>query len=369
MPLTFQRPPQSMFHAQRMTKTISQNIPEEQPAPTPEPAELHDFFRFYPLAPEAERATKQHGATPVNPLPTPKPRETTRTMPQQRGNFSHQPQRPQQLPPLQMMPPQQPPQLPPMQMIPPQHTQRPQMAPMQPQQQPSQPQITISPQPPSPEKAAQHFRSINKSLPDGVMYEPIDDDIVRLLKDNGHLPKSQPQSAPVSQHAQQTLQSPPQPIPPPPQITSPEIAKTIENLAQNERNAQIFYSSISSGISSDETKKSLSLLAEGCKARTSQYIQILQVHFNSQFTPQEKELNTNLPFNDAISLAISEENKALSTLSNLLDRAEGTPFERQLERIISKKVVSHQILLSVHTTTIPAPRSLRYPPLSPEASL
>jgi len=184
------------------------------------------------------------------------------------------------------------------------------------------------------------------------MYEPIDDDIMRLLKDNGHLQKIKPESKPTQpapadiQQLQQSPQSqspkqntPPQPIP-------PEIAKTLENLTQNERNAQIFYTGISHASPTDEIKNALFLLAEGSETRISQYTQILQTHFSNQFAPQTKDINTNLPFFDAISLAISEENKALATLSNLLDQTEGTSIERQLERIISKKIVAHQILLT-----------------------
>jgi len=217
---------------------------------------------------------------------------------------------------------------------------------MAPMQQPQQPQMM--PTSPSPENAAQHFRNINKNLPDGVMYEPLDDDIMRLLKDNGHIPNSPPKSP--SPPPSSTTTQPPSPQIPPTTIVSSEIAKTIENLAQNERNAQVFYTVISHISPSEETKKSLSQLAEGSKSRTTQYIQILHTHFDSKFSPQEKEINTNLSFQDAISLAIAEENKALSTLCDLLDQAEGTSLERQIERIINKKVVAHQILLTVHTT-------------------
>ena len=386
MPLALQRPSRSIFHPPRMTNTI--NLQEEQPAPTPEPEEFHDFFRFYPLSPEAENSNKpSRGAAPVNPLPA--PRQAARANAPQRGNLPQQPQLQQRQPPQQrhhqppIMPPQQPQWQ--QQMIPPQHLQRPQQQPIIPPQhfqQPQQPpmpapqplQMTPPPGPPSPEKAAQHFRNINKGLPDGVMYEPLDDDIMQLLKDNGHIPKNtpMPQNAPAMQQLQQQSQpqtsnqtTPPQPLPTIPS----EIAKTIENLTQNEHNAQIFYTGISNTAPTEEIKKSLAMLAEGSQTRVSQYVQFLHANFNSQFSPQNKEININLPFRDAISLAISEENKALSTLCSLLDQAEGTSLERQIERIISKKVVAHQILLTIYTTTIPAPRSLRYPPLSPEASL
>ena len=44
------------------------------------------------------------------------------------------------------------------------------------------------PAPRSPENAAAQFRQINKNLPDGVHYEPLDEETLRLLREHGHLP-------------------------------------------------------------------------------------------------------------------------------------------------------------------------------------
>jgi len=216
---------------------------------------------------------------------------------------------------------------------------------------------SLSPQttPPTPENAAEQFRRINKNLPDGVMFEPLDEDIMRLLKENGHLEKKQsaPQNA-APQPPRQTTQQPAMPMPPSPATTPPptniefeKITTTLQKLAQNEQNAHIFYSGIAKNAPADETKKSLTDMAGDCNARLTQYIQILQTHFNLTFVPAVKDINTAMPFEQAISLAILEENKALTTLGELLDHAEETSLERQIQRILSKKIVAHQLLLSI----------------------
>ena len=342
MPLIFQRPPRSAFAGQRAKKQ-----PVEHIETTPEPVELYDFFNFYPLTTEKERERSRgptRGATQVDPLP--QSRRNPLPFPNTQQNQQIRPTAPATQNPMPQMP----------------QPMRPQF--QQPYVSPAPPSL---PSPPSPEQAAQHFRNINKSLPDGVMYEPLDDETMRLLRDNGHLKKASipEQNAPI---IQQKVQPSPTPAEPSSTPTIPsEIVKTIENLTQNEHNAKIFYSGIP--YNTDDTKKNLLQLAEGSGARVKQYAQILRTHFNSEFTPIEKEINTNLPFENAISLAIIEENKALTTLCTLLDQVEGTSLERQIERIINKKVVAHQILLTLQTTTIPAPYSLRYPPRSAEASL
>jgi len=198
------------------------------------------------------------------------------------------------------------------------------------------------PVPPTPENAAEQFRRINKNLPDGVMYEPLDEETMRILK-----AVKPPTSAVSSTPQVSPSQKESQPIPSPAAPTIPsEIAKTIEQLTQNERNAQIFYAGISHDAPNDTIKNSLTELAKDCEVRFKKYSEILKIHFNINFIPVTKEINTNLSFSNAISLAISEENKALATLGNLLDQVEGTSLERQVERIINKKIVGHQLLLS-----------------------
>jgi len=208
---------------------------------------------------------------------------------------------------------------------------------------------------PTPENAAEHFRRVNKSLPDGVMYEPLDEDIIRLLKENGHLSKSQPpqqNTAPPQQPVLPTQQTAPPPATstPPPATHHPEkITTALQKLTQDEQNAHIFYSGVAQNAPTDGIKKALTDMAGDCRTRLAQYIQILQTQFNITFIPEIKDINTAIPFEKAISLAITEESKALTNLGELLDYAEDTSLERQIQRILSKKVVAHQILLYIRS--------------------
>jgi len=295
MPLTFPRAPQSVFSQQRHTQTQ----PSTAEHKVDEPQHIHDFFRFYPL--EVDKPT--HGTKPVAPLP------------HSRGN----PTRPQQQMSQQRQMPQQQRQMP----TRPQHTPQP----------PTQPVQNLQP---TPELAAEQFRRVNKNLPDGVMYEPIDDDIMRLLKENGHIKNAPAQGTPQPIASAAPSVAPATPLAPMP--ASPSLSKittTLESLAQDEHNAKIFY-----------TNLSLSNLANACEVRLNQYVQILKSHFDRDFTPQDKELHTNIPFAEAITLAITEENKALVTLGGLLDQVEGTIVERLIERVINKKLIGHQLLMS-----------------------
>jgi len=326
MPLAFQRPHQSVFANQRKSEAIQNKTVIPPPENPPEPTELHDFFRFFPLTIDTEQINiKNPRITQVDPLPAPKQALLPRQNPFSRNHALQTRNALQGQPPPQQRP--QPPVQPPLLTPPP----------------------PTPPPPASPESAAEHFRRVNKSLPDGVMYEPLDDDIMRLLKDNGHIKTLPPQNATPKVKSEPPSQSAP---PTPPTIPS-EIAKTIEKLSQDERNSQIFYAGISDNAPTSETKKTLTELAKGSETRKNIYLQVLNTQFNHNFTPKETEINTNLPFQQAVLLAVSEENKTLATLSSLLDQVEGTSLERQIERVINKKVLTHQMLLAIYTTTIP----------------
>jgi len=215
----------------------------------------------------------------------------------------------------------------------------------QPSPTPPQQNRQQAPIPPTPQNTAEQFRRINKNLPDGVMYEPLDDETMRILR----AVQSSAQGTPAtSQDTIQPKESPPSS--PSAHTIPPEIAKTIETLTQDEHNAQVFYTSISHNAPNDAIKKSLTELAGDCEAHHKKYVKILKNHFDVEFTPGEKDINTNLPFSNAISLAIFEENKTLSTLFNLLGQIDGTPLERQIERVIIKKILGQQVLFSHYIT-------------------
>jgi len=245
-----------------------------------------------------------------------------------------------------------------------------------------QPSTHTADQPSSPEQAAQQFRRMNKSLPDGVRYEPLDEATMRLLRENGHLPPvaEPPATAPQVQQsmtqpppmAQQTpmiqpqtpvampapaqqmqqpmipqtmMQQPPIAMQP---TTSPEtgfISKTIEGLIQDERNAQVFYSHLAKTMTGSQiAAATLADIADDNIKHTQKFSQILTSHFGGNFTPAEAEINTKLEFKDALALALEEENNTLRTLIELSEGVANTEPEKIIQRIINKKIANYNRL-------------------------
>jgi len=226
----------------------------------------------------------------------------------------------------------------------------PQMPQMNQPQQPQKNRIPYNqiPQPeevkPSPERAVEQFSRINKNLPDGVHYEPLDEQTLKLLREKGHLPAQQPSPKPTP------MPSPPAPLPPvQPQTQSTgiplEAAVIIEGLLQNSRNAQIFYTHMAKTAENGEAEGIFTALSMECRAQTEQYNAMLARYFNRSFTPNETEINTRLSYEKSLTLALTEENKAIDVLSGLLYTFTDAEAERVLQRIINKKIAGYNRLL------------------------
>jgi len=117
-------------------------------------------------------------------------------------------------------------------------------------------------------------------------------------------------------------------------------------LAQDERNAHIFYTHFSTHSQDINAKGVLATLAKDSQTRLEQYTTLLSQHFDCEFTPNDTNINTSIPLADAITLALTEESKALITLGNLLEAADYS-IEKILERVISRKIVGQQLLLTL----------------------
>ena len=304
---------------------LNRSVFSRQPAPGNEPPQGgHDFLRFHPLQPvghmQGPGSYKPGGATPVNPL------THNRVGPLQ----------PQRQNPLQQVSARQ--------TAPMGHRPTGGSLPFQPGLgQPmgaaggKVPQNHGAPQPmpPTPQNAAEQFRRINRGLPDGVMYEPLDEETMRILK------ASQPLVQPVLPAQPPAAQA----EAPKPPLLSKDIAKTIEGFAQDEHNAHTFYTNLSVKAPGEAIKDSLAALAGECALRREKYTEMLKEHFASDFAPAEKDIHKNLPFEKAILLAVAEESKTLTTLTNLLEQVEETTLERPLKRIVYRKILGNQQLL------------------------
>jgi len=233
-------------------------------------------------------------------------------------------------------------------------------------------------QPVNHEQAAQFFRRANKSLPDGVRYEPLDDATMRLLRENGHLPPAleppatgqQMQTPPLPQQQSpmpvQAAQShsplpaatpavphhtPMMPAPQPFAITpdSQSIAKIIESLVQDERNAHIFYSNLAKIAQGQPMEPALTDIATDSSMYSIKFSQMLSKQFGNNFEPAEKEINTGLGFKESLALALEEEHKSLRALTELLEKVANPETEKAIQRVINKKIVNYSQLERLYT--------------------
>jgi len=253
------------------------------------------------------------------------------------------------------------------------------------------------------EQAAQFFRRANKSLPDGVRYEPLDDATMRLLREHGHLPPEEPKA--VDQQAQMQAPSPqipstqmqaplmpgqgpvpnpgamnlahqspvpmpqamapPMPAPAGPHLQHPTMphahqpaaipqdskptAKIIEGLIQYERNAHVFYSSLAKVAEGQTTEPVLTTIANDSNMYTSHFSHMLLRQFGSNFAPAETEINTGLGLKESLALALEEENKSMRILTELLENVANTESEKLIQRVINRKIVNYNQLERLHS--------------------
>jgi len=224
------------------------------------------------------------------------------------------------------------------------------------------------------QQAVTQFRRANQGLPDGVRYEPLDDTTMRLLREHGHLPAAEPTpvDTPVSQVPTPQLPSMPQDIQtqqapvmpqsdPTAQSISQEIPQsaatkghqeaisTIEGLIQDERNAQVFYSHLAKSVDIKIIETALTDIANDSSMHTRQLTKILANQYKTGFVPMEAEINTSLATHDALALALSEENRNLRILVNLLEGTENPESEKTLQLVINKKIVNYNQLVRLHS--------------------
>lgn len=403
MPFSFANRPPNPFFAQHRMRARGEDNERQKNDEAEKPAGL----RYYPLDQGTPARRRHPGATPVNPLSA--RGGPTRPMAAQVPVQQQQGPRPNALG---------------------QTIQQPAQFQAQPQKQQSQ---DIPP-----ERAVERFRRANHGLPDGVRYEPLDEQTMRMLRENGHLPEAPvpspppkamlpatpqqtvPEISPVPSHApivdtatgfpsavgsmgvptampnftpQQPVNPPipsfvpPQPVSPPmpsfvpqqpvsppvlnlapPQSTSlvkpeaessnsasepppssptslsTEIGTILERMAQDERNALLFYSHIAPSAPRKDMADALTDIANDCEQRMHIYSSLLARHFKRNFTPEKAEINTRLNFDEGIALALSEENKSLRSLAELLEDLNDSEVAKIIQGVINKKVVNHNML-------------------------
>ncbi|MCL2421652.1 MAG: hypothetical protein FWD03_07335 [Defluviitaleaceae bacterium] len=258
-----------------------------------------------------------------------------------------------------MMPPREQP-------MPPQMVQPQTMMPQVPQPMQSAPAQPDS-QPLPPQTAAERFRQVNRGLPDGVTFEPLDEETKAALQKLGMAPSQSPQTPSSPPSPPQTppvpatpssMPFPSGPIPPMPMtatpitpkpetsniqetpaMSSPESAALLEQIIQDERNASIFYQHLSGISPSGEFQESLQGIARDCESHTTQLRQLLQKTHGRPFEPKNTPINTTVGFAQGVQMAVNEERKVLDTMAKLIDQLADSSDKYAVQNLLNKRMI------------------------------
>jgi hypothetical protein len=177
---------------------------------------------------------------------------------------------------------------------------------------------------------AERIKELNRNLPDGVHYEPLDADALRRLQGGAATPMPPPPELPFT------------PVPPTP--FSEKTNALLERLIQDERNSVVFYTYLAEAAPFDDAAESLKSIAEGCGQRQKIYGGMYQKLTGKEFTPKESKINTGIPFREGVALALSEENKSVRALTDWLDSGPDNATASTVQNIINKKIVNANLL-------------------------
>jgi hypothetical protein len=189
---------------------------------------------------------------------------------------------------------------------------------------------------------AERFQQVNKGLPDGVVYEPLDEQTKSLLRSMNKTQAAESVPQPPQQF-QQPLQQPLQQ--PPKQADIPQNADLLERLIQDERNASVFYRFLSGVAPAGEYQETLSHIAGECAARYGRYRQLLQDTDGHDFAPEETVINPSAGYAAGVRFAVAEEHKMLRAMADLLDSGFEGEHARVVQGLFNKKLVRQQWLM------------------------
>ena len=208
----------------------------------------------------------------------------------------------------------------------------------------------------SPQTAAERFQQVNRGLPDGVVFEPLDNETRAVLQSIGitgqakpNIPPSvaKPNPAPVA-----TVVSSPAaanttvPVPghkdekPDGNNTaSPESANMLEGLIQDEYNAAVYYKYLSGAAPSGDFQKKLQGIANDCEKRRGLYQSILKNLHGRGFEPKNNPVNTTVGFAQGMEMAVMEENKMLDAMTELMEHLTDRASIYTMQSLLNKRMI------------------------------
>ena len=117
--------------------------------------------------------------------------------------------------------------------------------------------------------------------------------------------------------------------------------KRIEQLIQDEYNAEIFYG----GIGSDDGKKILDKIKNNCRQRQNYLREIYSTYSSNSFEVKQIKINEPKDFKSAINYAIYEENASLQNLLKLSNEIVEPEINRKINYIFQSKLLDINYLI------------------------
>ncbi|MCL2400489.1 MAG: hypothetical protein FWC91_12195 [Defluviitaleaceae bacterium] len=183
----------------------------------------------------------------------------------------------------------------------------------------------------------------SRGLPDGVRYEPIDEEAMVALKKlgkdiptNSNVPTMAP--TPVSPQLE-TKEEAKVEAKAPLSTPSPESIHLLEQLIQDERNASIYYQYLSGIAPTGEIQENLQNISKECNKWSDHHHQILQKIHGRSYDPKDAPINTTIGFSPGVEVAIIEERKILEAMAGLMDLLEDTVDSYSLQKLINRRMI------------------------------
>ena len=184
-------------------------------------------------------------------------------------------------------------------------------------------------QPQTPEVAANHIRQVNRGLPDGVRYEPIDEETKAALEKIQNMQNTQAATTEESTPTPKAI-FPTEDIVP--QNTPVANLDLLKRLVQDEQNAFQYYQYLSEIAPSEDLQKKLQEISNSCNNRRNTYQQMLQ----NDFDAKEIQINDTIQFAQGMAIALREETKILDNMAKLIEQSGN---DSNLQNMLNKRLI------------------------------
>lgn len=191
-----------------------------------------------------------------------------------------------------------------------------------------------------PQGQPQQKQPFRGSLPDGIRMEPLDEKTLKELQGaigalDSKAAEEEANKIPASGDDKKEAVYDRNQI---------EMADSLGEFIQNERNAVIFYRHLSGLARNDRNRKALEEICEDSQSRKQLLNELYRKHKGKDFDMKNSAINTMVGLYDGIELAIREESKALKGLCQVYEKANDEKTGRIINSILYRKISDLSIL-------------------------